>query len=134
LVVQAWLATGPGITDRPAMFVAGLPLATLASVGVCAACVTTRNVVGRLLEARPLRWLGRVSYGGYLAHYPIYFAFGYELTGMSNRQALTVITLSLVAAVVIERIVERPFRHLSSPARRTTERTLVGEQELAGAR
>jgi peptidoglycan/LPS O-acetylase OafA/YrhL len=117
LVVLAWLATGPAITDRPTMFVAGLPLATLAGIGICAACATTPNPVAGLLEARPLRWLGAVSYGGYLAHYPIYFAFGYELTGMSTSQAITVITLSLVAAAVIERFVERPFRsHPTAPA------------------
>jgi peptidoglycan/LPS O-acetylase OafA/YrhL len=116
LVVLAWLSLGPGITDRPAMFVAGLPLATLAGVGVCAACATTPNAVSRLFEARSLRWLGGVSYGGYLAHYPIYFAFGYELTGMSARQSITVITLSLLAAAAIERFVERPFRSHPTPA------------------
>jgi peptidoglycan/LPS O-acetylase OafA/YrhL len=116
LAVLAWLSLGPGITDRPAMFVAGLPLATLAAIGVCAACTTTPNSVAQLLEARPLRWLGAVSYGGYLAHYPIYFAFGYELTGMSSSQAITVITLSLVAAAAIERWVERPFRSHPAPA------------------
>lgn len=116
LVVLAWLATAPGITDRPAMFVTGLPLATLASVGVCAACATTPNSVSQLLEAPPLRWLGGVSYGGYLVHYPIYFAFGYELTDMSMRQAITVIGLSLLAAAVVERVVERPFRGRPTPA------------------
>lgn len=115
VLLLTWMATGPAITDRPAMFVVGLPLATVAGVAVCAACATTENRVSRLLSAGPLRWLGRVSYGGYLVHYPIYFAFGYELTGMSTSQAVTVIALSLIGAALVERCVERPFRAHPTP-------------------
>lgn len=116
LAVLLWLSTGPAITDRPTMFVAGLPLASLAAIGICAACVTPPNLVQRLLEQPVLRWLGSISYGGYLVHYPIYFAFGFELTQMSTWQTVQVIAVSLLAGVAVERFVERPFRHRQVPS------------------
>lgn len=124
LLALTWLATGPGITDRPATFVAGLPLATLAAVAVCVAGSTTDNAVSRLLSTPTLQWLGRISYAGYLVHYPIYFAGGYELTDMSTGQAVEVIGFSLLAGAAVERLVERPLR-----ARRHRKEPIVAQHQ-----
>jgi len=115
LVLLTWLSSGPVITDRPWLFIAGLPLAALSGIALCVAAATTPNIVASALSWRPLTWLGGISYGGYLVHYPIYFAFGYELTGMSTAQAVPVIALSVLAGAAVERFVERPFRRGRRP-------------------
>jgi peptidoglycan/LPS O-acetylase OafA/YrhL len=115
------------------MFVAALPLAAVAAIGICVACVTTPNVVQRFLELPLLRWLGSISYGGYLVHYPIYFAFGFELTQMSTWQSFQVISVSLLAGVAVERFVERPLRHrhVARPSEAPVEREPVCVGALA---
>ena len=85
LVLLGWLSLGPAVTDRPWTFIVGLPLATFAGLALCVAGSTVANPVATALSHPALRWLGRISYGGYLVHYPIYFAFGYELTRHVDR-------------------------------------------------
>ncbi len=64
----------------------------------------------QVLEVPPLRWLGRVSYGVYLWHWPIYTVLdGDEI---SNRWLLSGarVALSLAVAAVSYRLVEQPIR------------------------
>jgi peptidoglycan/LPS O-acetylase OafA/YrhL len=46
-------------------------LASVAVAGVLFACASGAPLAGRILAARPVHWLGEVSYSLYLWHYPV---------------------------------------------------------------
>lgn len=70
-----------------------------------------RTVTGRLLETAPLVGVGLISYSLYLWHWPLIvfteYIVGQKLSGM---QSAAVILVSLIAAFLSWRFVERPFR------------------------
>src|SRR5262249_41041810 len=53
------------------VYIAGLPIITLASGCLLIAASQTQNVLSAFLELSPVVALGRISYGFYLWHYPI---------------------------------------------------------------
>lgn len=98
----------------------GLPLASVLGVVVIAAASASGSpVLGRVFAVAPLRWLGLISYGLYLWHWPVYVALDqrngtypgldtYRLEGAGLLAAK--LGLSLVAALVSYWLVERPIR------------------------
>ncbi len=98
----------------------GLPLASvLAVVVIAAASAGGSPVLGRVFAVAPLRWLGLISYGLYLWHWPVYVALDqrngtypylddYRLEGAGLLTAK--LGLSLAAALVSYWLVERPIR------------------------
>lgn len=70
-----------------------------------------RTVTGRLLETAPLVRVGLISYSLYLWHWPLIvfteYIVGQKLSGI---QSAAVILVSLIAAFLSWRFVERPFR------------------------
>ena len=108
--VPSWLATAmliAGIAvvsmldiDSGSHAVSLLPLfCVAATVVVLAAVLDPGWWFTRLIDVRWLRGLGRISYGLYLWHWPLFFAFGWMLG----------IPLALGAALVSYRFVEQPF-------------------------
>jgi len=73
-------------TGNAAEFRTGLLLAAaLAAVIVVApVALEQRGAVARILAWRPLVWLGAISYGIYLWHWPIFLALNGERTGWSG--------------------------------------------------
>lgn len=69
LAILAWAAWHLSGSD-PVLYPYGLVLAALAAGGLILAAATPGRV-GRLLSAKPLRWLGIRSYGIYLWHWPV---------------------------------------------------------------
>lgn len=69
--------------------------------------------LGALLGCRPLRWLGKRSYGIYLWHYPIIVltspAVHTEGTGLLR--SLLQVAATLIAAALSYRYIEEPIRH-----------------------
>lgn len=108
--------------QSPWLYRGGLPLASLlATVVLAAAAVPSSPVLGRVLSVAPLRWLGLISYGLYLWHWPIYQTIdqhngslplipdGYVFTG-PGLVGLKVV-LSVVAAIASYVVLEQPIRH-----------------------
>lgn len=89
----------------------------LAAVAICAVVVVApvaleqRGVVARILAWRPLVWLGTISYGVYLWHWPIFLALNNERTGWTGAKLFTArCTVTLVVAAVSWWLIEQPIR------------------------
>jgi peptidoglycan/LPS O-acetylase OafA/YrhL len=87
----------------------GLPAS--ASIVLAGIVVRPRSLAGRLLNGRPLRYVGRISYGLYLYHYPVFFYLG--LVAPEQPQPVVLyalaIGLSFACASVSYRFIESPL-------------------------
>jgi peptidoglycan/LPS O-acetylase OafA/YrhL len=78
---------------------------------VIVACVTPGNPVRWLLGAWPLRELGRISYGTYLFHWPVFLVLDEERTGLSEYPLFVLrVAVTLALAWLSFRFVEAPVR------------------------
>lgn len=104
-----------GGTSR-VLYRGGFTLVAVASAFLVLACTApgrswATNPVARVLGLAPLRWLGLISYGVYLYHWPIYFVVTAERTGFTGPALLAVRFLVTVAlATASYALVERPVR------------------------
>jgi|GEM_PF-172906 len=70
-----------------------------------------RSVLSRALSVRPLLWLGRISYGVYLLHWPVFCWLTVARTGLAQWPLFGLrMAVTLPCAVVMFRIVETPVR------------------------
>ncbi|GAA0475368.1 acyltransferase [Actinoplanes capillaceus] len=76
----------------------------LAVAGTVAVIAANGN---RLLETAPMRWLGRMSYGWYLWHWPLLLLIA--PAGLAARTAAATVALGL--AVASHHLLENPVRH-----------------------
>jgi len=90
-------------------------------VAVASALILADLVLGRhSLLARPLSWaplvyIGRISYGIYLLHLPIYFIVEQQLPGRTHVETLPLkLALTLAAAALSFHVLEQPFLRLKS--------------------
>ena len=108
LAVLAHYATGAPAEYRMGLFTAAAAAAVLV---VATAALDQRGPVARLLALRPLVWLGAISYGVYLWHWPIFLFLNGERTGWTGWPLLAVrCAATLAVAVLSYWLLERPIR------------------------
>lgn len=129
LVLWSWTAIDGA--NSAALYRGGL----LVHSGLCALLVvtiaaTSKSVVARALAWRPLVWVGVMSYGLYLWHWPVFVALSAERTELDGIGLFVVrIVVSTACAVASYHVVENPIRRHA-----TWTRTGHGRQALlAGA-
>lgn len=107
-----------GAGDHPGTFKYGIPIAVF-TTAVIVTAIVSRPVrpLSYLLALKPLTWLGQRSYGVYLFHYPIFVAV--HANGGPHSRQLLGFALSLLAAALSYRIVERPALRLKERFQRT---------------
>jgi peptidoglycan/LPS O-acetylase OafA/YrhL len=90
----------------------GFLLASL-SVVIIIVSVTqpNRGLLGRALSWYPLRWIGMISYGLYLWHWPIYLTITRTRTGLDGNALLFArVAVTFAFATASYYLVERPLR------------------------
>ncbi len=80
LVLASWV-----VVDLQAtwLYRGGFAVYALLSVAVIAAVTAPDLLLSRLLSIGPLRWLGRISYGAYVYHWPLFLFLDEERLGLS---------------------------------------------------
>jgi peptidoglycan/LPS O-acetylase OafA/YrhL len=86
------------------------------SVLVILAALVPGGPVRVLLAAAPLRQLGRISYGVYLYHWPIFLWISEERTGLTSGGGLVVLFVIRMAVTLALAVLS--FRFLEEPVRR----------------
>jgi peptidoglycan/LPS O-acetylase OafA/YrhL len=67
----------------------------------------------KLLEIKPLRWFGQISYGLYLWHYPFY-EFGKKMFDSLALQIIVGVGLAIIVSTVSFYFIEKPFLKLKN--------------------
>ena len=109
LLLVAWARTPD---DATWLYRGGLTvMALLVAVVIASVTAETPGPLGRLLSFRPVRWIGLISYGLYLWHWPVYVMLSAGRTGL-NGPALLAVRLACTVAVATASyyLVELPIR------------------------
>jgi peptidoglycan/LPS O-acetylase OafA/YrhL len=107
------LAAMIGLRDSDAvLYRGGFELVALASVALIAAIAHPAAHAGRVLGLRPLRWIGRRSYGIYLGHWPVMVL---TRPGVDVRADPTLVLLAQCAVTVA--IAALSYRYVEMPVR-----------------
>jgi peptidoglycan/LPS O-acetylase OafA/YrhL len=98
--------------DDPLLYRGGFLLAAATTAAVLVSVVAApAGPVSRLLSLRPLRYLGRISYGMYLWHYPLFIWIDGAHTGLTGYWLFAVeAAATVVMATLSFYLVERPIR------------------------
>ena len=105
-----------------ALYRGGFLLASLAVVIVIVSVTQpNRGLLGRALSWYPLRWIGMISYGLYLWHWPVYLTITGTRTGLEGNALLFArLGVTFTCACLSYYLVERPIRrgtfHIPRPA------------------
>ncbi|HKV18502.1 MAG TPA: acyltransferase family protein [Mycobacterium sp.] len=126
LGVVAHFATGSAPEFRRGLLIV---IAVAAVFVVAPVALEQRGLVARVLAFPPLVWLGVISYGVYLWHWPIFLALNGERTGLTGMSlfAIRAVATVLVAALswwLIEQPVKR-WRPVHVPQLRLAAATLA---------
>jgi peptidoglycan/LPS O-acetylase OafA/YrhL len=109
--VTAWLWSTAG-DSATWLYQGGYFLAAVAVAAVIASVVRPRpGVLGAVLSLGPIRWIGQISYGLYLWHWPLYVVLTTERTGLDGTPLLLLrIGATFAVATASYYLVELPVR------------------------
>ena len=107
--VSIWLLT-TSLSSFP--YSGGFFLLGLSVGGVIVAAVAApRSIVPRFLALAPIRYVGRISYGLYIWHWPIFIWLNHERVGLFGWQLFIVrAAVTFAVSVVSFHLIERPIR------------------------
>ncbi len=109
LLAWAWTQVGG---ESPLLYQGGFLLVALATAAVIlASALQPRGVLARALSWGPLAYVGRISYGLYLYHWPLFLWLDHARTGLSGNELLLA-RLGATAAISVA-----SFHLLESPIR-----------------
>jgi peptidoglycan/LPS O-acetylase OafA/YrhL len=131
IINSVWHARGMG-PQEPRSLVGDAP--GIAGIALVLAALVASPVKAAALSRGPARWLGKVSYGVYLIHFPV-IVFLRETERWPEtltRQLLTVMAITLPAATLSWLVVERPAVRWAQ--RFTTRRRAPSSTALADPR
>ena len=99
----------------------GLVACSIAGAVVIAAVAhPTRGVVARVFSFKPLRWMGLISYGAYLYHWPLIVWLTSDRVHLHGLPLAAVQFLATIAVSIVSyKVIEQPIRHRSGWRRRT---------------
>ncbi len=88
-------------------FLIGLAVAAV----ILSAVAAPRSIVPRVLSLAPVRYVGRISYGLYIWHWPIFIWLDHARTGLYGYELFAVrVVVTFVVSVVSFHLIERPIR------------------------
>ena len=109
VTVMMWVLT-TSLSSFPyggGFFVIGVAVAAV----ILAAVAAPRSIVPRALSLTPVRYVGRISYGLYIWHWPIFVWLNHDRTGASGYQLFAVrMLVTFAVSVASFHLVERPIR------------------------
>jgi lysophospholipase L1-like esterase len=114
-IVGAMLALSLwSFTDANGSFVfsGGFFLIGLATAGVILSAVgAPHSIVPRFLSLPPIRYIGQISYGLYIWHWPLFIWLGHERTGLTGYPLFFLrVAVTFGVSVLSFHLVERPIR------------------------
>jgi peptidoglycan/LPS O-acetylase OafA/YrhL len=129
-----WLWTHANGTS-PWLYRGSLLIAALSIAAVIAHAVRSPgSPTGRLLAVAPLAWLGKISYGVYLWHWPLFQWLDADRTGLRGVPLFALrCAVTLAVATVSFFAVERPLRTARWPRRRLFTPATAGAAMAATA-
>ena len=109
VMIAMWATTGG---QSPWLYRGGFLLMALSVAAVLASvCAQPRAGLARLLSLAPLVALGKISYGVYLFHWPLFLLLDHQHTGMSGASLLiTRLAATLGMATASYVLLEEPIR------------------------
>lgn len=127
VVLLGWLwthASGTGALLYHGGFAAGgLAVATVLATVV----LHPTGMLARVLGFAPLVWLGRISYGVYLWHWPLFHLMTAERTGLGGGSLLAArLAVTLLISIVSYVFVEQPIRTRRWPVPLGRPRIVIG--------